>query len=135
MLKSILKSIAWNSVSVFISLLQIIALLFYVGIFKINFNYGKLFSEGSLLFFCTSLMVSVVLEYYTEKQRAPKIFEGVYFIAIPIISIFLITIIYCGLLTMTSYDIGEIKQITVIFIVFSVLYSVIYKSIKFYKWS
>lgn len=130
-----LKSFGWNIVNITISLLQIIALIIFSSFFHLNTNYDKVIKDGAFLFFCSSFIVSSVFDYYSIGHRCPKLFEGLFFVAIPLIMIFYIIILYCGSVAFNEVDMHLLKSGNLIAVIVSISYSFIFRSIKFYAWS
>ena len=128
-----LKSTGWNVLSILISLLQLIVLFIYSIFNHFYPNWNKLLIDGVLLFFCSSFIVSTVFEYYTEKKRLPKAFEGIFFVAIPLLMLLLIATVYCGSIASLNPDINLLIQVNILIVIISIIYSIIYRTIKFYS--
>jgi hypothetical protein len=135
MIRAIAKSIGWNITNSVISLLQLGALLIYSRVSHVIPNWGKLLFDGSMLFFCSSSVASILLEYYSERKnsRVPQFFEAVFFVAFPLVIVFTIAVLYSSCIAVETPDYGFMKDMTILLVAASLAYSLIYRSIRFYK--
>ncbi len=132
-LKAALASIGYNIITLLISLFQVLALFLICALFNKVVDTNKLIMDGTLLFFSSTLVVSIVLEYYVEKVAFPKIVEGLVIVFIPIVFIALVSTIYCGTILSTSINGSLIVQSNYIVFVGSVVYSLIFRAVRMYR--
>jgi hypothetical protein len=135
---SLFQSIGWNVICVVTGLLQLLAMFLFVSLNKkaAGMNIDKIFSDGVILFFCSAVILTTVIDYYSLKYRWPKLFEGFFFFAVPVGVIFLTIILYCATMGYgDDIDIDLLKQLTYMCFIVVISHSIVFRTIKIYSGS
>lgn len=133
-LQCIGKSLLWNIANLTISFMQIILIFLGIRVFRRTYDFSKLFTDGAILFFAATLISTIVLEYYFLRKRLPKAIEGFALNFIPGIYILFTAFIYGGSAVFNiPVENTVLIQLSIIAISFAVFYSLIMKSVFFWK--
>lgn len=139
-LKCVLKSLGYNVFYVVFGLIQLVIFVLSVSLDK-HLELGlviteRILTDGVILFFCTACICSSVLDYYftpRENLNYPKLVEGLVFTCIPILMFIFVTVLYCGTFFIDKNYINDelVKYGTIVCFVFTVLYSLVFRSTQF----
>jgi len=105
----------------------------------IRVSAGKIIGDGAVLFFCTACICSSALDYYFTPREVldyKRPIEGLVFTCIPALMFIFVTVLYCGAFFINKdvINYGAMKIGTIICFIFTILYSLIFRSTQFSKW-
>jgi len=133
-LKAIAKSLCWNFIGVLFGLMQLAILFLLTSLNGTFFDIDKILKDGVILFFCSTFVVASGAEYYFVKRRYAKLFEAFFFYILPILLITSIVVLYCGVIGFGEVDMNVLKKGTYICFIFSIVYSLVFHTLKFHSW-
>lgn len=132
--KAISKSFLWNFLCITAGLFQLVVLFILTKLRNEPLDADKFFKDGFILFFCSAFIVTSTIDYFFNEFRYPKLFEAIFLYALPIGTILFIVILYCGVTGFAKINIDLLKQGTYACFLVSVLYSLVFQTLKFHLW-
>lgn len=129
------KSISVNAITVFFGLLQLFCLFVCTQVSTNDWNFDKIIKDCVILFFCSALVSASIVEYYCmeNKHRICNFCELIFIILLPFVLIIVISNIYVISIFNLSIDTKGIKSATYLCLIFSIGYSLVFHTYRFYR--
>ena len=135
-LKSLKKGFSWLILTILFGLLQLWWVIFYTSVHKeLSFDLYKILEHGILLFFSTSLVTSVMIDFFLAKgAEYSRSIIGI-FVFFPILILMTSTLLF-SILTFNTFadlNISLIHSIQFAILTMSIIYAGGIKSLLIYE--
>src|SRR5262249_34743347 len=115
----------WLFISIFFSLLQVWVFIVYNFFGEMNTSNDKFFLDGTILFFCSGIVVSSAFDIWVEDEKYLKMDKRLFILfhmIFPMVLVVLVTTMYLGLFRKENLA-NDIKIIQLSSVICSLVYS------------